>query len=227
MAIPKRAKEVAEYKDGRKLSADYYVAAKLVGKKYWHDNGQLSDEWTYRNGRLLSIRSWHPNGQLHFETTYKNGLEHGTARQWNAKGSLIGAYRMKMGTGWDLWWGLKESFPSETRYFLDGKPHGVEQWWRRKNEVWEECHWTDGKHHGMWRMWTSGKLNRGYPEFYVSDKKVTKREYLREVKRDSTLPPYDPKDDSPRRKPPSLPLDRARRLVRQIIEHSAHSGDVE
>ena len=223
MPITRSAKEVAEFKNGRKASAEYFVNGKLVGRRYWHHNGQLQAEWCFSKKRIHGLwRQWHPNGQLSFQTRYKNGLEHGIARQWNERGEQIGSYQMKMGTGWDVWWGLSEEFPSETRYFLKGKPHGLEQWWRRKNEVWEECHWSDGKRHGIWRMWKSRKLDSGYPQFYLSDKKVTKRVYLMAAKKDATLPAYDPKDDSPRRTPPSLPLDRSRRLVRQVVKDAAH-----
>ena len=132
---------------------------------------------------------------------------------------------MNMGTGVDLWWGHDNGYPSEERHYLKGQRHGFERWWGKKNEVWKESHFKNGLDHGVFRKWKSGKLDRGYPKFYILGKKVTKREYLKAAKSDATLQPYDPKEDSQRRKPLSLPLDRSRRLVGQIVKDAAHARD--
>jgi antitoxin component YwqK of YwqJK toxin-antitoxin module len=223
-SILRTAKEVAQYLDGRKVSAEYFVRGELVGRRQWFVNGQLDIEWTYRNGRQHGLwREWHENGRLFSQTRYKDGYEHGQALQWNRHGRLIGGYRMNMGTGVDLWWGHGDVYPSEEHHMLEGLPHGFERWWTSRARVYSEDHWVRGERHGISRWWTGDKLDRGYPQFYILGKKVTKREYLKAAKSDATLPRYDSKDDSPRRKPVSLPLDRSRRLVRKVVKDAAHA----
>jgi hypothetical protein len=109
-----------------------------------------------------------------------------------------------MGTGVDLWWGTDGRYPTEERHYLKGWPHGFERWWCKKNEVYDELHYHNGQEHGIFRTWESGRLQPGYPKFYVLGKKVTKRQYISASKRDSTLPSYEARQDSPRRKPLQL-----------------------
>ncbi|HYL74601.1 MAG TPA: hypothetical protein VEU96_10370 [Bryobacteraceae bacterium] len=223
-SIPRKAKEVAHYLNGEKVSAEYFVRGKLVGRRSWHANGQLDIEWSYRNGHPHGLwREWHENGQLFSQTQYKNRYEHGQALQWNREGRLIGGYRLNMGTGVDLWWGYSDHYPSEEHHLLNGLPHGFERWWSSRARIYSEDHWFNGERHGISRRWTDHRLDRGYPEFYISGKRTTKREYLKAAKNDATLPAYDLKDDSPRRKPLSLPLDGPRRLVGQIVKNAAHA----
>ncbi len=181
-SIPRRAEEQAEYLDGQKVSAEYFVDGELVGRRFWNQNGILELEQGYRNGRPYGTsRRWHENGQLMWEEPFRNGVAHGVCRQWDENGKLLGSSRMKMGTGVDLWWGDDERFPTEERYYVKGQRHGFERWWCRKND-----------------------LRRGYPRFYISGKKVTKRAYIASSRRDATLPPYVEKEDSPRRKPAEI-----------------------
>jgi antitoxin component YwqK of YwqJK toxin-antitoxin module len=120
-----------------------------------------------RNGRGFgTFRRWHSNGRLMWEEPFRNGLAHGMCRQWDESGELLSCYQMKMGTGVDLWWGDGRSrYPTEERCFSRGQRHGFERWWCRKNEVHEEMHFHHGVEHGVFRKWTWGKLESGYPKF--------------------------------------------------------------
>ncbi len=202
-SIPRRAEEEAQYLDGKRVSAEYFLSGELVGRRYLHHNGVLELEQCYRNGRAYGTsRRWHENGQLMWEEPFRDGLAHGVCRQWDEDGKLLWSSRMKMGTGVDLWWGdSRQQFPTEERSYLKGQRHGFERWWCRKNEIFEELHFHNGVEHGVFRRWTSGKLRRGCPKFYVLGKKVTKRAYIAASRRNATLPPYVGKEDSPRRKP--------------------------
>jgi len=191
------------------------AGSNLVKKRFRDASGTLTGELSYRNGLRHGLwRRSHSNGQLMWQSRYKNGFEHGVARQWNEKGELIGTYRMNKGTGVDLSWGIGDNFPSEERHMRDGERHGVERWWIRRNEVSEESHFQSAKEHGIFRAWKLGALERGYPKFFINGAEVSQREYLKAAKTDSTLPPFNEKDNSPQRRPLSLPLDRPRRLVR-------------
>jgi len=209
-SIPRRAQEEAQYLDGQKVSAEYFVDGELVGRRSWNLNGVLEWDQALRNGRPFgTTRRWHANGQLMWEEPFRNGLAHGVCRQWDENGKLIGSSRMKMGTGVDLWWGAeRQRFPTEERSYVKGLHHGFERWWCTKNEIFQETHYHHGVEHGIFRRWASGKLERGYPKFYVLGKKVTKREYMTASKKDATLPSYVEKEDSPRRKPVQVPTPR-------------------
>jgi hypothetical protein len=59
------------------------------------------------------------------------------------------------------------------------------------------------KKHGIERVWNSeGHLKRGYPKYWVNDKQVTKRQYLKECAKDASLPCFREKDNLPVRKFP-------------------------
>ncbi|HXG12227.1 MAG TPA: hypothetical protein VNK04_20905 [Gemmataceae bacterium] len=55
---------------------------------------------------------------------------------------------------------------------------------------------------------------RGFPQFYVNDVKVTRRQYFRACEKDPTLPAYRPEEDKPSRKlPPEYVAQRKGRRV--------------
>ena len=94
-------------------------------------------------------------GKLLSATAYRNGLGHGVARQWSDDGRLIGTYRMKNGTGVDLWWqeGLRRSrrpYLAEVHFMLKGHRHGFE-WWLNEDQrsVYQERHWSLDDAHGV------------------------------------------------------------------------------
>ena len=202
--IPSSATEVIteKYPDGSRKEAECFIRGRKAGARSWYENGQLADETQFRNGRRHGIfREWHPNGQLLWQTTYRNGKEHGTSRQWSRRGKLLGTYRMNRGTGVDQWW-HEGGRLAEEHHWRNGEPHGFERWWW--DEQWglsEERHWRDGVLHGIWREWWAGRLRRGFPRFYVNAKRAPKLRYLRADATDSSLPPYDPRDDRPQRSP--------------------------
>jgi hypothetical protein len=124
------------------------------------------------------------------------------ARQY-ADGKLIGSYRMKHGTGVDLWYWSKGCL-AEERYYQDGKRHGFERWWGDNKTVWQESHFHMDLEHGIFREWNSeGKLRRGFPQYFIQGRKVTRRKYLSAATSDATLPRFAEKDNSPRRSLPS------------------------
>ena len=116
---------------------------------------------------------------------------------------------MTHGTGLDLWrckktWGNKRVYLAEARHINEGKWHGFE-WWLNEDQksVQGEHHFRENLQHGVQRSWNSaGRLRRGYPRYWVNNKQVTKREYLRACAKDPSLPPFRESDNRPRRKFP-------------------------
>jgi antitoxin component YwqK of YwqJK toxin-antitoxin module len=158
-------------------------------------------EGTLRDGALHGPwRRYYPDGQLLHETAYVVGKEHGTARQYDESGNLIGSYQMDHGTGLDLWYSAAGVL-AEERGYRDGERHGYERWWNEDNRtVFEEGHFWRGEPHGIMRQWIAqGRLRRGYPQYFVHGNRVTKRHYQRACLADPTLPAWRAEDDQPQR----------------------------
>jgi hypothetical protein len=188
---------------------------RLVGYRYYDDNGRLQIETPLKDGTNHG-RAIHWNGddKLNFIEPYFEGKVHGTAKQYQ-NGKVIGTYKMIHGTGYDVWRNQIADGPiyvSEIHSMRDGSKHGFE-WWLNEDQksVHEEKHWYEGSYHGIEREWhRSGKLMRGYPKYWVHGEAVTKRQYVQAAQKDPTLPPFRLKDNSPWREfPPEI-----RRLLR-------------
>lgn len=214
-SIPKDAREriVSTFSKSRqKHKAEYVLNGKVVGVRYFYETGELENEYALKDGLKNGIeyRSDVP-GELLSAEPYAHGLPHGLARQWARDGTLIGTYRMKYGTGIDLWWQEHAEsgrpYLSEARYLRSGTWHGFE-WWLNENQrsVWSECHFQNSQKHGIERCWNhKGRLRRGCPKYWINDRRVTKREYLRESRNDVSLPPYRRIDNQPARNfPPEI-----------------------
>jgi antitoxin component YwqK of YwqJK toxin-antitoxin module len=211
-SIPKTAQEriVATYVTGpQKYKAEYILNGEVVGVRYFEENGNLMSETPIKNGLTHGIQYLFDEGCLEFSETYQNGLAHGTAKQWSPDGELIGTYTMKHGTGLDLWrcknnWGNGSIYLSEARYFKDGHFQGFE-WWINEDQktVNHERHFCQDQVHGIERFWNAeGRLRRGYPKYWVNNKQVTKRAYIKECANDMSLPRFNEEDNLPQRKFP-------------------------
>lgn len=198
-----------EYLDGRSI----------VGCRLFDSDGELQLDYGIRRGRRHG-REYRLDcpGRLLSATAHRNGLEHGVARQWSADGRLIGTYRMKNGTGVDLWWqeGLtraRRPYLAEVHFMRKGHRHGFE-WWLNEDQrsVYQERHWSLDDAHGVEREWNEkGTLCPGFPKFYVRGRRVTRKAYERERVDDPSLPPYRIEDNQPQRDfPPVI----ARRLAK-------------
>lgn len=211
-SIPSAAREriVATQLSGpQKYKAEYTLKGKVVGLRYFDEDGDLLSETPLKNGLTHGTQYFFDSGRVEFSEHYVDGLAHGTARQYGKDAELIGTYTMRRGTGLDLWrnrknWGHGALYLSEARYLKDGMFHGFE-WWINENQrsVFHERHFDHHQLHGIERIWNSERrLKRGYPKYWIKNKQVKKREYLRECARDQSLPPFKEKDNLPARKFP-------------------------
>ena len=199
-----RERVVERWPTGQKMRAFYYRDGLKVGFRYWDANGTLSMEYGIKENLMHGpFREFDSEGRLYHHNFYQFGKEPGLARQY-ANGKLIGSYRMKHGSGADLWYFSKGCL-AEERYYQDGKWHGFERWWHPGNKtVWQESHFCMDLKHGIRREWNSqGKLRRGYPQYFIQDRKVTRCKYLSAARSDATLPRFTEKDNLPRRSLPS------------------------
>jgi antitoxin component YwqK of YwqJK toxin-antitoxin module len=212
-SIPAKAVERVKqtHKNGKKLLCRYFMGQRLVGARLFYDDGVCHLEYGITNRRKHGNHyEWDSDGKFMFHEKYRNGVAHGLARQWSTvNGRLIGSFQMKNGSGIDMWWQEYTRRPhlSEVRYMKDGLLHGVE-WWVDSNQksVWSERHWYNGRWHGIDRQWDHhGKLDTGFPKYYVNNREVTPKAYAKRCETDSTLQRYRVEDDRPQRTfPPEI-----------------------
>jgi hypothetical protein len=182
----------------------------VVGQRAYGEEGQLVTETPLRNGNKHGREyQWDEDGKLSLIEPYVNGKIHGAAKQYGRNGSVIGTYSLRHGTGYDIWRDEDEDGAiniSEIHTLKDGLPHGYEWRLMKPHILWREVHWHEGQYHGIEREWcAANKLRRGFPRYWIKDDRVTKRKYLRAVKKDLSLPPFRLKDNSPRRRfPPAI-----------------------
>lgn len=209
-SIPATAKAVIEKCCGGcdDQCTAYYIGSEKVGCRFWHDNGEVELEYGLRAGQKHGNELWfYPNGELLSVEPYRNGRIHGICKQWGEDGRLLVTYRMVDGVGLDLWCDTRTGRLSEDTYFPGVGELGHQREWNNDEKtVWEEGFWLSGKGwHGIQRKWNqkTGRLRRGYPQYFVCGEKITKRQYIQACKTDSSLPPYRLEDDAPFRQLPA------------------------
>jgi len=219
-SIPNAAQErrfPAHQPAGNLQTVEYVLDGEVVGIRRFIQDGTMGSETPLKDGLVHGTMYYFddiPDGVLKvtFAEPYRNGLAHGTAKQWSEDGKLIGTYTMKHGTGVDLW-RHKSFLPGsayivhEARHIKDGKWHGFE-WWLEEDQksVHQEAHFWENLQHGIRREWNSnGRLRRGYPQYWVNNERVSKRQYLSDCTKDPNLPPFREADNLPKRKfPPEV-----------------------
>lgn len=190
---------------------EYTIDGKVVGWRCYDAAGRLMDETPLKDGKKHGrVIEFYDSGEIHLVEPYFEGVMHGIAKQYDARGRIVGTYKMNHGTGYDIWRDQLPGGPiyvSEIHPMRDGLPHGFE-WWLNQDQksVYEEKHRFNGKWHGIEREWNfKNKLRRGYPKYWVRGEVVTKRQYIAAARKDPTLPPFRLKDNSPKREfPPEI-----------------------
>jgi antitoxin component YwqK of YwqJK toxin-antitoxin module len=184
------------------------LGAKVVGQRAYDGNGRLMRETPLKNGRKQGREFiWDEEGHLESVEPYVDGQLHGLAKQYNRKGRVMGTYRFVHGTGFDIWRYEREDgmiVISEIHSIRNSVLHGFE-WWLRDDQqsVWHECHWQEGKFHGIERIWNrEGRLKKGYPKYWIQNRAVSKRVYMKAAGKDRTLPRFSEQENQPRRRFP-------------------------
>jgi hypothetical protein len=157
-------------------------------ERSYYPNGQLRWEGSFDNGKPVGTnRQWHENGVLSSDCSYKDGLEHGIAKQWNNEGKLLGEYKMDHGTG------------VRKNWYENGQLHG-------------ETSFVKGQFCGRFRIWFEDGDFIG-SEFYIRNRKISKKKYDEACKSDPTLPRYEDKDPKTKLKLPSTKYQKRKTAV--------------
>jgi hypothetical protein len=207
-SIPADAVEVVEqtYPGRAKKSSYFLVGGEKVGYRCWDEYGRLEYEYGMRGGVKHGNEYVFWDGRVCEVQPYRRGAMHGTGRQWSADGRLLVTWRLARNAGMDLWCGhVNETLSEEHFWPRPGERGYFRQWNDDERTVWQEYWYVLGKgYHGVWREWNArGRLRRGFPHFYVNDKRVTKRQYSTACAADPSLLPYRPEEDDPHRKLPA------------------------
>jgi hypothetical protein len=183
-----------------------------------------------RDGRLMHEQPLDPQGLPHgieierddsgaavWCATWVHGSMHGPVMHFDERGVPVLVTLFVRGRGTDLWMNCGQV--SEVRELVDGVPHGVVRWGHPRAPS-EEGHFVRGRRHGIFREWESdGTLRKGFPRFYLDDTRVSRRAYEAAQTADSSLRPYDAREDSNERVTPPAVRDafaRARSLRREL-----------
>jgi antitoxin component YwqK of YwqJK toxin-antitoxin module len=214
-SIPTGAIEVVEkhFEGGAKDSAFFFLGGEKVGFRMWNENGVLEFEYGIKNGLKHGREYCFQDGRPYEVTPYRNGTIHGVGKQWWADGELQITYKLINGTGVDLWCDDKGALSEEHYYPKHAELGYYRDWTGDDKTICEEYYFFPGKgYHGVWRRWNkSGRMRRGFPQFYVNDKRVTKRHYQDACTNDDDLPTCRPEEDEPYRAlPPEYTAQRKR-----------------
>ena len=192
-----RAREISRSAKG--FTLEYVAGRRIVARVVHHPNGE--PEWIRRfdtGGLKHGVEQYHfADGRLRKEAHWRHGLQVGLQQQWDQRGRLLCATEFAAGTGRDLWWDGDRL--AELREFVNGKRHGVEQYWVTDTRVLSEFYFYEGLEHGPLRQWSGQKLESGYPRFFIRGRRVSRAAYGRAAISDPTLRPYVPAEDHPKR----------------------------
>jgi hypothetical protein len=215
------------------MSGEARLGTRTVASLAWASDGQL---WHARQldaaGRGHGLETEHDDGRLSWCAQWVRGKQHGLAMQFDDRGRPLVVTQFVRGRGTDIWTNCGEV--TEVHEMNDGRLHGFVRWGDPR-QPWEEEHFHAGKRHGIFRRWSDGKLRKGFPQFYVNDKQVSRRAYEAAQARDRSLPPYDQHEDSNRRSMPAVvdeAIARARvlrselALLAQIATYAVQRDDV-
>ncbi len=110
-------------------------------------------------------RTWHHNDQLAEELRYRHGLLHGTSRQWNKDGHLLGSFTLNHGTG-------------------------TQRYWHQNGKLRLEIDSHNGRFFGRMRLWLrDGTLVQ--ETFYINNVDVPRARYLKAARDHPDWPQHE------------------------------------
>jgi hypothetical protein len=207
-SIPPSAEEVVEqtHENGAKKTAHYYVGDERVGFREWSQTGTLLFEYGLKGGEKHGYEyEFYDSGALLEKGAYRKGKLHGPGVQLAENGRVLVVWKLDNGCGLDLWCDQRTGLLAEEVFWPAQGEQGYKRLWNEDQEtIWEEWFFAPGMgYHGIRREWDGDKLCRGFPQFYIGDKKVSRARYLSACKTDKTLPKYRAADDKPTRRLPA------------------------
>jgi antitoxin component YwqK of YwqJK toxin-antitoxin module len=193
---------VERHPNGAKWKAFFYLNGKKVGWKRWDEQGRLFIECAMKGDQDHGLCRHYDDGTVSWEVPCVRGKAHGISRQYDRNGNLIGTSRWHHGTGVDLWYQNDRQL-SEERHIRNGLRDGFERWWSDERTVWCEYHFKQDIDHGIHREWNvKGRLRRGFPQYFINGRRVTKRQYEHDSEKDTSLPKFREMDNKPSRELP-------------------------
>jgi len=119
------------YDSGAKQWMTAYVDGQRVKSTGWHENGVVSSEMSFENGRPDGPhRQWDESGRLLHEVMYANGKQDGEEVLRNQDGALL-----------------------YTANYTSGELDGEATWWYSEGRKRWETHYANGKRTGTWSQY--------------------------------------------------------------------------
>jgi hypothetical protein len=228
--LPAGARLVIKRQTETGISGELRLGRRTLARLGWsrarpEDDFELAGEHMLdAKGRNHGLEIERDGDYIQWCAEWVHGRQHGLAIQFDPRGRPLMVTEFVHGRGLDIWanWsnrGRNRSEPGEVHSWRDGHLHGY-VWWGPPRALSSEEHFVRSKLHGITRRWDSdGALERGYPQFYVDDVKVTRRAYAAAQAADPRLPAYRAEDDRNVRAMPAAVRDaftRAKQLRRML-----------
>ena len=125
------------------------ASRKLICRETYDPAGVMTQRDLFKGGKKHGVqREWHASGQKKLEAPYRDGVMDGVFRHWDAKGDLVGCYRMKNGTGTKRVYHPNGRLKEEQPY-LENKRHGRLVNMFDKGTVEYTCMWKSGEPIGL------------------------------------------------------------------------------
>jgi antitoxin component YwqK of YwqJK toxin-antitoxin module len=114
-------------------------------KTYWHENGKISLEENYKDGKKEGkSTAWYPTGEIQLEINYKDGKKEGKSSTWYKNGQLKSKvnYKNDKKEGVSTSWYQSGEIKSEINY-KDDKKEGVSTSWYQSGEIKSEINYKN------------------------------------------------------------------------------------
>jgi hypothetical protein len=214
-----RARLVILRSDRHSVQGEALLGGRKLGRLLWSLDGRILHEQPLdAQGRHHGVEVERDNsGKAVWCAGWVHGSMHGPVIQFDEHGHPLMVTYFVRGRGTDIW--MSGGHVSEIREMEDAQPHGLVRWGNPTSPS-EEGYFFRGRRHGIFRKWESdGTLKKGYPQYYVEDKRISRLAYEKACEANPVLPPYNPRQNGNRRALPGAVRDalaRARKLRREL-----------
>lgn len=177
----------------------------------WDEQGRLL--WTVpldRDGKRHGVEREIEEGRTVWLVPWDHGTQHGLAQHLATDGALLATSVFVRGKGVDVYCEADGSL-SEYREIENDVRHGIERWGDPTCPYIEE-HLHRGRDHGIRRRWHEGRLEAGYPRYFVDGEEVPRERYVQAALDRPELPPDLRHEDEPARTLPAPLVDGRVRL---------------
>ena len=123
--------------------------------KSWHENGQMWERSTYKNGKRDGLyEAWYSNGRALKRCTYENEKPNGLYESWHSNGKMSGRRTYENGEidGLCESWHPNGQILNRCTY-KNGKKDGLYELWYANGQMAKRCTYKNGKEDEVYKLW--------------------------------------------------------------------------